>query len=135
MSALDLRVKRPLRPVTNAEIASVHTWAQAMQRAAELSGICDKALAADIGVDQSQFSRTKNGQLGILPDPFFKYMDSCGTELPLHWLNYQRGYDIEAMRQRENELQRQLREAKERTARLERDNEVLIRALRGEKAA
>lgn len=43
-------------------------------------------------------------------------MDAAGCELPLMWLNYRRGYDVEAMRQRETELQRRVRVLEEQLA-------------------
>lgn len=135
MDGLDLRIRRELRPVTNAELAECASWAKANKRAAELSGICDKALAVEIGMDTAQLSKTLNGQLGVMPEKLFALMDACGSEFPLMWLNYQRGYDIEAMRQRETELQRQLRESQERAEKAERERDLLVRMFQGKAAA
>ena len=112
--ALDLRVVRPCKPVKNDDVASVPTWAKALSKAVQDSGLKDKTLALETEMDAAQFSRTMSGQLGIMPDKLFRLMDACGTEFPLMWLNYQRGYDIEAMRQRETKLQAELREAQDR---------------------
>jgi plasmid maintenance system antidote protein VapI len=114
MSQLSLSISREPRPVSNAELSACSTWAKALTRAAELSGIPNaKAQAAAIEMDPAQYSKTLSGQLGLMPDKLFALMDVFGTEFPLMWLNYQRGYDIEAMRHRETELQRQLREVRE----------------------
>lgn len=113
---LDLRLVRPCKAVSNTEAASVATWGKALSKAVQDSGLKDKALAIEVDLDAAQFSRTVSGQLGIMPDKLFRLMDACGTEFPLLWLMYQRGYDVEAMRQRETELQKQLREANERAA-------------------
>ncbi len=116
MSRLDLRVVRPLRPVSNGQLADCPSWGKAMEQTAKQSGLLDKSLALEVDIDAAQLSKILSGQNGIQPDKLFRLMDACGTEFPLMWLNYQRGYDIEAMRQRETELQRQLREANERAA-------------------
>lgn len=118
---LDLRVKRPLKPVTNAELSACTSWAKALQTTVALSGfVNEKALAAEIDIDPAQFTKTKCGQLGIMPDKLERLMDAAGTEFPLLWLCHQRGYDIEAMRQRETELQAELR--------LERDARIAAEA-------
>lgn len=104
-SRLDLVVRRPLKPISNDDLASIPTWAKAMARTVSESGLVDKAVAADMDIDASQLSKTVSGQLGIMPDKLFRLMDTCGTELALMWLNYQRGYDINAMRKRQTELE------------------------------
>lgn len=134
-NALDLRVVRPSKRVTNTEVESVTTWAKALAKAVQDSGLKDKALAIETDLDAAQFSRTVSGQLGIMPDKLFRLMDACGTEFPLMWLNYQRGYDIEAMRQRETELQKRLREAEERAEKAEQERDMAVRLFRDVRAA
>jgi hypothetical protein len=132
---LALRIRRPLKPATNAEMAEVKTWAKAMQRAADLSGIGRKALAVDIEMDEGQFSKTLGGQLGVMPDKLCAFMDACGSEFPLMWLNHQRGYDVEAMRQRETELQQQLRAEREEKEALKRELATITKFVREARAA
>ncbi len=137
MSAqIPLRMPRELRPVSNAEVAACPTWAKALTRAAELSGIPNaKAQAAAIEMDPAQYSKTLSGQLGLMPEKLDEMMDCFGTEFPLMWLNYRRGYDIEAMRQRETELQQQLRVARERADKLESDLATIKSFLKDTRAA
>lgn len=127
---LALQVARPLVPVTNADLSGVTSWAKAMSRAVSISGLKDKSLAIETDLDPAQFSKTVNGQLGVMPDKLFRFMDACGTEFPLMWMLYQRGYDIEAMRQRETELQREIRRLTEENRRLKLEREVITEFVR-----
>lgn len=113
---LDLRIARPLTPVSNDAVAAIGSWAKAMAAAVSASKLKDKSLALEIDVDPAHFSKMVSGQLGVMPDKLFRFMDACGSELPLMWLLYQRGYDICALRQRETRLQAELRAANERAA-------------------
>lgn len=49
----------------------------------------------------------------------------------MHWLLLHRGYDPRTLRKLESQTERDLREAQERIAQLERDKRVLTEALRG----
>jgi plasmid maintenance system antidote protein VapI len=135
MDALDLVVRRPLRPVTNADVAAIPTWAKALEAAAKLSGLIDKSLAIECGVDPALFSRMVSGQAGWTGDKLERFMESCGTELPLMWLNHRRGYDVEAMRQRETELQAENRRLREQLEEAKKEHAVILRFVREAKAA
>lgn len=127
---LDLQVMRPLEPVTNEAVAGVPTWGNAMAAAVAASRLKDKSLAIEIDVDAAHFSKMVSGQLGVMPDKLFRFMDACGSELPLMWLLYQRGYDVEALRQRETELQREIRRLTEENRRLKIEREVITEFVR-----
>lgn len=132
---LDLRVDRPLIPVTNQLVAGVSSWAKAMAGAVAASKLKDKSLAIEIDVDPAHFSKMVSGQLGVMPDKLFRFMDACGSELPLMWLPHQRGYDVEDIHQRSTELEKRLRAAEERIAELEDEREVITRFVRDARAA
>lgn len=103
------------------EIARKHTLGAAIELCAELAGYeLDKKLATDMGVDKAQFSRWTNGTEGVLYPKLTRLMDKCGNDVPVLWMAYDRGYDLHAMRKRETELQRELREAREENAALRR---------------
>lgn len=135
MDALDLVVRRPLRSVKNADAAALGTWAKALEVTVKGSGLIDKSLAIECGVDAALFSRMVSGQAGWTGDKLNRFMDAAGSELPLMWLMYQRGYDVEAMRQRETELQRRVREAEERAAKAESKLETITQFMREARAA
>lgn len=130
---LRLDLKRPMRPVTNAECAEVHTWGAALRRCVDLSGLSDKVVAAELDIDRGQFSKTMSGQIGIMPEKLDKLQEICGNRFPDMWRLYGNGYDIESLHRRETELERELRISRERIAELERDNETITRFIRAAK--
>ena len=60
--------------------------------------------------------------------------DLAANETPLMWLVYSRGYDIASLRQRETEVERELRLAREALASERMKNKVLVEALNGRQA-
>lgn len=135
MDALDLVVRRPLKPVSNAELSVITSWAKALEVTVKGSGLIDKSLAIECGVDAALFSRMVSGQAGWTAEKLERFMDAAGWELPLMWLNYRRGYDIEAMRQRETELQARVRQLEEQLAQERRERQVITNFVREARAA
>ena len=80
----------------------------------------DKQLQQTLGVDKAQFSRWQSGQEGIKWPTLRRLMDTCGNHAPVLWMVHELGYDLHAMRQRETELERRLRESQEENAALKR---------------
>lgn len=131
VNSLDLRIKGDRVVLDLAEIKRQQTGAQVVSLCAAKSGIRDKTIAADIGVQEAVWSRCKTGQNNLSLDQLDKLMDRCGNEAPLIWLLLKRGYDPASLRKRESETERALREARERIELLEHDKRVLTEALRG----
>lgn len=108
------------------EVVRKPTLGRAIEYCAELAGFSyDKELeralgAAGVKVDATQLTRWKQGAEGIKWERFCALMDVCGNDAPLLWMNHARGYDLNAMRRRESELERQLRLAREENAALRR---------------
>lgn len=91
------------------EIARKQTLGAAIELCADLAGYAlDKTLQTELGVDKAQFSRWHSGQEGIVWPKFTRLMDVCGNDAPLLWMNYQRGWDLSAMRKRQTEVEREL---------------------------
>lgn len=121
--------------VTEAEITREKTLGAALELCAKVAGFTiDKQLLDELKVDKSQFSRWHNGQEGIVWPKFARLMDVCGNDAPLLWMLYQRGYDIGALRKRESELERQIRELREQNERLKMEKRVLVEAVSGRSA-
>lgn len=132
---LDLRVVRPLRRVTNAELAECSTWSKALEAACRASRLQDKSLAIEADIDPAMLSKIQSGQNGIKAEQLFRLMDACGSEFPLLWLLYQRGYDVDALRQRETELQAENRRLREQLEQERRERAVIVQFVREAKAA
>ncbi|WP_026641139.1 hypothetical protein [Bordetella petrii] len=118
------------------EVARKQSLGAAIELCAELAGFSlDKELQMALDVDKGQFSRWQSGQEGIKWDKFVALMNACGNDAPVLWMLHQRGYDLHSLRKRETETQRELREARERIAELERERALTIRVLRDVRAA
>lgn len=118
------------------EVARKQSLGGAIELCAELAGFAlDKELQQSLAVDKAQFSRWLSGTEGVIWPKLEKLMDECGNDAPILWMLYQRGYDLHSLRKRESETEHLLRLERDKTARLERDNEVLVNALHGKRAA
>lgn len=113
-----LAIPAKLRPE---EVAREKTLGGAIELCAKAGGYAfDKALQMELGVDKAQFSRWQSGAEGVVWPKLEKLMDTCGNDAPLLWMLYQRGYDLNSLRHRETETERQNRLLREEVAALRR---------------
>ena len=107
--------------VTPQEVAREKSLGGAIALCAKAAGYdLDKELQMRLGVDKGQFSRWQSGQEGIKWDRFVDLMDACGNDAPLLWMLHMRGYDLNSLRQRETEVEKENRELREEVAALRR---------------
>lgn len=115
-------------PLNLTEVMRKKSLGGAIELCANVGGFdLDKELQMALGVDKAQFSRWQSGQEGILWPKLSKLMDHCGNDAPLFWMNFDRGYDLHAMRKTETEIERDNR-------RLREENDALRRVLVGQAA-
>jgi hypothetical protein len=131
---LNLRVVGDPVAVDLQEIQRQPSWSAALSLCANKSGLQDKLIAADVGVDNAVWSRFKTGQNAPSGEQLDKLMSRCGNEAPLFWLLLRRGYDPRSLRKLESETQRQLREAREALDTERMKVRVLTEALHGRAA-
>lgn len=79
-SALKLRVRRPLRTIPEADLVRLTSEAKAVQYACENSGLQDKSIAIEIGVDAAVLSKAKAGQARLNDDALDALQDATGIE-------------------------------------------------------
>lgn len=116
--------------VTLIEIAREKTLGGAIGLCVRAAGLDPKQAQAAINADKAQFSRWGSDQEGIVWAKFVALMDACGNDAPLLWMLHSRGYDVGSLRKRESEMDRQLREARERIQEMERERDVQLKLLR-----
>src|SRR6185312_284740 len=133
-SALNLRVRRPLRAIPETDLAKLTSEAKAVQYACENSGLHDKSIAIEIGVDAAVLSKAKTGQARLNDDALDALQDATGIEAPLIAALLRRGYDPRSLRKLESETERHLREAREALDAERMKVRFLTAALRGENA-
>jgi plasmid maintenance system antidote protein VapI len=110
--------------VSPVEVMREKTLGGAITLCAKAAGYEGKQVQQDLKFDKAQWSRWESGQEGIVWPKLVQVMDHCGNDAPLMWLNFDRGYDLDSMRKRETELQRQVRMLTE-------ENTALRRVLAG----
>jgi len=133
-SALNLRVRRPLRAIPEVDLVKLSSEAKAVQYACENSGLQDKSIAIEIGVDAAVLSKAKAGQARLNDDALDALQDATGIEAPLFAALLRRGYDPRSLRKLETETERALRETNEALEAERVKVRVLTAALRGENA-
>lgn len=128
-AALNLRVKRPLRTIPEAEW-NWPTEAAAIASMVTLSGLKESAIAVEIGIDPSTLAKVKQGTARPSEDHIEGFMDSCGSEAWLFYWLLRRGYDPRSLRRFESDVERENRELRERMAQLESEREIEKRTIR-----
>lgn len=124
---LELRIARPLRPVTHGDLESATSEAKVISDMIKNSGLQDKTVALEIEIDTAILSKAKSGQARLSESHMDRLMDTCGSELwLLYWLR-KRGYNPFDLRRIETDLERENRELRERLNEIEREREVELR--------
>ena len=135
MNDLDLTIKRPLRDIPESEWADWTSEGKVISDMIGKSGLQEKTIAIEIGVDGAIVSKTKTGQARFNEKNMNDFMDACGSEAWLHYWLVKRGYDPHSLRRFETDLEKENRLLKEDNERMKRDREVEIRLFREMRAA
>jgi hypothetical protein len=130
MTSLELRIKRPLRTIPQDEWEDWTTEAKVLSEMVSKSGLQDKSIAIEIGVDPAVLSKAKSGQARLSEADLDAFMDACGSEAWLHFWMLKRGYDPRQLHRMESDLERENRMLRERLAKVEADREVELRFVR-----
>jgi hypothetical protein len=124
MNTLDLRIKRPLKPHTESDWAAWTSESKVISDMLKMSGLQDKTIAIEIGVDSATLSKVQTGQARLSETHMDALMDACGSEAWLLYWNLKRGYDPRVLRRIETALELENRQLRERLEKLESDREV-----------
>lgn len=129
-TSLNLRVKRPLKPVPESDYAKLTSEAAGIKYAMENSGLQDKSIAIECGTDAGTLSKAKAGQARLNEEAMDALMDATGSEAPLFAWLLRRGYDPRSLHRFETDVERENRELKERLERMQAEREIEMRTLR-----
>ena len=110
MTQLPLIVKRDQKPIPKADWTLLNNEAAAIKYAIEHSGLQDKSVAIECGIDNALLSRAKAGQVRLNDDALHALMACTGCEAPLLMHLLRCGYDPHSLRKLETETERALRE-------------------------
>lgn len=126
---LGLRVKRQLRDVPESEWG----WkseAGAIASMIALSGLQEKTVAIECGIDNATLSKVKQGSARPSESHLDAMMDATGSEAWLYFWLLKRGYDPRSLRRIESDVERENRELRERLEAMEFEREVERRTIR-----
>lgn len=121
--------------VSPQEIARKLTLGSSIDLCMELACKEPKQISEDLKFDKAQISRWQSGQEGVNWPKLAALMDYCGNDAPLLWMLSERGYDLSSLRKQESELEKELRQTRERLLEIEREREVERRMWRDLRAA
>lgn len=127
MNSLDLRIKRPLK---NPPDAVWPTWTSEAKVIADMlknSGLQDKTIAIETGIDPAVLSKVQTGQARLAEEKMDALMDATGSEAWLHYWMLKRGYDPRHLLRMESDLERENRILREQVATMEQERAVELR--------
>jgi hypothetical protein len=127
MSSLDLRVKRPLRTHTEQDWSAWTSEGKVIGDTLKNSGLHDKTVAIEIGVDPAILSKAQTGQARLSESHMDSLMDACGSEAWLFYWLLKRGYDPRSLRRIESDLERENRLLREELEKINQEREVELR--------
>jgi hypothetical protein len=118
------------------DIARQPSLSGALALSAAAAGLdLEKEIHIPLHIDAGHWTRMRTGTAGIQWKQLAAICDLTGNDAPILWMLHQRGYDLHSLRKRENEVERELREARE-ALEAERDRtRILTEILHGRIAA
>lgn len=133
-NTLNLRVKRPQRPILESE----WNWkseAAAIAAMIATSGLQEKTIAIEAGIDASTLAKVKQGTARPSEEHLDGIMDAAGSEAWLFYWLLKRGWDPRSLRKLESETETRARLAEEKLAEAQAAVRILTDALHGRVAA
>lgn len=108
------------------------TFLGAWNFAQDFSGLEDKQVYVDLGIDASRYSKIRSGKASPPADERFdRYLDLVRNEIPLIWWIEKRGYDFLSLRRHQDDKDRRIAELERELAEEKRFSQRLGKAYRG----
>lgn len=130
MTELDLRIRRPLRPVPETEWPAWTSEAKVIADTLKHSGLQDKTVAIEAGIDPAVLSKAQSGSARLNEQQMESLMDACGSEAWLHYWMLKRGYDPRKLTRLESDLERENRVLREMLAKKDEERTIELRLFR-----
>ncbi len=115
-------------PVDKAYLLALPNFRRALRYSLSLADLEPKQVYEPLGMDKATWSRIENGLQAFPPDQLGKLAMLVGNDAPLMWLAHSRGYELRPLK---SELQEQLEAERERSAELQRQNNLMRELLQG----
>lgn len=110
-------------------IEELPTMREAIRACVRHSGLTDKLIYLELGIDGGNWSRIMNGQAYFPQDKLIELMKICSNDIPLLWLAKQCGYELKVAKfTLEEQLEKERKEKLELQNKLEVITEFLRKA-------
>jgi hypothetical protein len=127
MTSLDLRIRRPLKSFAESDWSGWTSEGKVIADMLKHSGLQDKTVALETGIDPAVLSKTQTGQARLSESHMDALMDATGSEAWLHYWMLKRGYDPRKLQRMESDFERENRLLREQLAAIEQEREVELR--------
>lgn len=127
MKTLDLRIRRPIKPISPDDWKRWDSEAKVITDMVKGSGLQAKSLAIEIDIDPAILSKAQTGQARLSEHDMEALMDGCGSEAWIHYWLLKRGFDPRSLRRIESDIEKENRELREKLAKVEAEREVELR--------
>lgn len=134
MTQLSLHMRGTPVTVDLADVSRQQSWGAVLSYCASKSGMPDKAVAAEVGIQDAVWSRCKTGQNSLSGEQLVRLMEACGNAAPLFWLLIRMGLDPASVRPLESESERKVRLLTEQLEAERTRSRILAEALHGRAA-
>ena len=135
MSQLDLHIVREAAAYAEGDLDDVSSEAKAVERMCALTGLMDKAIAVELGIDPAMLSKAQSGIARLTEKQISRLCDLSGSNLWLYYWMQRRGLDPHSARPIESKVEAENRVLKDRVRELERERELTIRILKEVRSA
>jgi hypothetical protein len=126
------KAQKPVRlPHTIEQVRACHSEVAAIELACRCSGMLDKQIAQDSGIDDGNFSKIRRGQRGFMPGQRLRFMDAVGNQILREWEIERQGFDAQSLRRHEDNKDKRIAELEEENAELRRENSLLRELIQG----
>lgn len=75
-------------------VKEIPNFIHAVKATIRYAGLREKQVYLELNIDTGHWGRIMNGVSNFPMDKFIQFLEICGNDLALHWLAYQRGYEI-----------------------------------------
>jgi len=107
--------------VSDEFVFSRPTLLHAINFAQEISGLEDKQISGELGIDLGQWSRIKSGNAHFPTNKYIAFMRLVSNDIPLKWLAHAMGYELKPL---ESDLERENVRLRQELAQAIHDREV-----------
>lgn len=107
---------------------SIKNWPQVLRTAMRLGDVTDNSMQIQLKIDKGNFSRILSGQANFPIEKLVLFCEIVGNDLALHWLAYQRGYELRFIpKLLEEQLEKERAEKEEALKRIAILEDLLLR--------